>query len=150
MSSDRRREPTTDELRAMAYVDGELDPDERREFETRLAKEPALGREVTELRALDLMSRQMAAPEPADHEWERLSAEPLQRGGASLGFALILFGTLGLAVFACVHIARSDELHLLLKLFLLGTVAGVSLVFLTVLRGRLRTMPFDPYTRVKR
>ena len=64
------KDPTTDELKAMAYADGELTDADRTEFEARLATEPALARQVSEYRALEIIARQMAPPEPmAIFDW---------------------------------------------------------------------------------
>jgi anti-sigma factor RsiW len=150
MSTREPQAPSADELEAMAYVDGELDPGAARRFEERMAAEPALAREVSELRALEIVARKMAPPEPMDHEWARLGRDPVQRASAGLGFALILIGTLGFALWACWQIATSSMESPWVKLFLLATVAGLSLTFLTVLRGRLRTLPYDPYTHIER
>ncbi len=134
----------------MAYVDGELSQEEARQFEQGLAADPTLAKEVAELRALEVMARQMAAPEPMDYEWDRLSRDPLQRAGVGLGFALIMIGVLGLACFGTWTIGFQSDLSLTLKCLSLGTIAGFTLIFLTVLRGRLRTLPYDPYTNIKR
>ena len=50
------REPTTDELAAMAYADGELSLQERRAFEERMASEQALGREVVQYQRLQALA----------------------------------------------------------------------------------------------
>jgi len=150
MSPREQTEPSENELRAMAYVDGELSQAEAREFEVTLAGDPALAREVAELRALQLVSRQMAPPEPMDYEWERLKADPLQRTGVGLGFSLVLLGTIGFTLWGIWAIAFESELSLPAKLFSVATITGLVLIFLTVLRGRLRTLPYDPYTHIKR
>ena len=49
------REPTRGQLLAMAYVDGELAESAHQEFEDRLRREPALMREVAELKRLVLL-----------------------------------------------------------------------------------------------
>ena len=144
------RPPSEDELRAMAWVDGELGPDEARAFEARMAREPALAREVTELRALELLARQMAPPEPADHEWERLAHEPLHREGTRLATGLILGGLTAAWIAMLWFLATAEDLELLPKTLLLAVLGGLTLLFLLVLRARLRTLPYDPYTKVKR
>jgi anti-sigma factor RsiW len=133
----------------MAWVDGELEGEDARRFEARLAREPALAREVSELRALELVARQMAPPEPMDHEWARIDADPAQRLATGLGFALALVGAVGLWVWLAVALATS-EVDLVPKVLTLAVAGGLALVFLTVLRRRLSTLPFDPYTRIKR
>lgn len=143
------REPTRDELLAMAYADGELADEARTEFEQRLAKEPALAREVATLKRLELIARRTAPKEPMDHEWDRLRRDTVHRGGTSLGFTMLLVGTLGAAGWAVVELALS-ELALLPKLLALLAVGGLAVLFLVTLRARMRTLPYDPYTEVQR
>ena len=141
--------PTRDELLCMAYVDDELDVEARREFETRLAVEPDLAREVTGLRRLELFARTAAPPEPAELEWRRLEAEPLQRSIVTLGWVATVVGALGLCgvLVAVVWSARMEPWQkLALSLFL----GGLTLIFLAVARRRWRSRPFDPYTAVQR
>ena len=149
MNEPVRREPTRDELLAMAYVDGELREDARPEFERRLASESALRREVVELQQLELIARAAAPREPLDHEWAALAREPLQRGTLILGWILLAAGALGLAGW-CGFALCTCELPLLLKLLFGALLAGGLLLLLATLRARLRTLPFDPYTRVER
>jgi len=144
------REPSRDELLAMAYVDGELAEEAAREFEQRLRESPALGREVSELRGLALLARQVAPPEPVDYEWERLERDTVQRAGRRGGFALALVGTVGLLGWGGFELAVTPTIDPVPKCLLLALGGGLALVFLTVVRGRLRTLPFDPYTKVKR
>ncbi|MEM7306196.1 MAG: hypothetical protein AAF682_05980 [Planctomycetota bacterium] len=143
------RHPTRDELLAMAYVDGELEDDARREIEERLGSEPDLRREVAQHNQLAVLARQMAPPEPADYEWDRLEAEWVHRGGTSAGLVLVSVGAAGLALSALWWIWISS-LHPAPKAFAGALVAGALLLFLVTLRARLRTLPYDPYTKVKR
>ena len=64
----------------MAYVDGELAESARRKFEDRQRREPALMREVAELKALELLWRQIVASDPVGFELKQL-----QRDWASTG-----------------------------------------------------------------
>jgi anti-sigma factor RsiW len=143
------REPTADELTAMAYVDGELPVEERAAFELRLAAEPALAREVTALQRLAVLARHAAGPEPIDAEWSRLRQSPLHRAGQGLAWSLL--GVAGVAAIGwlALELARSSfswPLRVALGALLLGLV----LLFLLTLRARLRTLPYDPYTEVRR
>lgn len=143
------REPTRDELQAMAYADGELPEAERPEFETRLAKNPALGKQVSEYLALAVLARQLAPPEPMDHEWDRLARDPVQRMGFGVGWMLLLagaFGTGGLIVFKIV----GSDMATLEKVLTLALIGGGLSLLLVTLRGRLRTLPYDPYEKVQR
>jgi anti-sigma factor RsiW len=147
--SERERHPTRDQLLAMAYVDDELEEEARQELDQRMANEPELRREVAELQALNVIARRIAPPEPMDHEWAELEREPLQRGAGWLGMALVLVGTVGVGGWTIFEIVASD-LPLFPKVSVTALLAGLFLLLATVLRGRLRTLPFDPYTKVKR
>ena len=52
------REPTRDQLLAMAFVDGELDESARRSFQERWRREPALVKEVAALKGLTRLAQE--------------------------------------------------------------------------------------------
>jgi anti-sigma factor RsiW len=143
------REPSPDQLLAMAYADGELPTETRLAFEARLAREPELVREVAEHLRLDVLARRAAGPEPADFEWKRLATETLQRGGLGAGWTLLIGGAAALFVWAALTVARS-ELDLAAKLALAAVGLGVVLVGTFTVRARLRTMHLDPYRDLER
>ena len=144
------RPPSRDELLAMAYVDGELDDATREEFEQRMKTSDGLRREVAEQTSLAVLARRLAPKEPMDHEWERLAADPVHRGGMSFGFALVVAGVLGLVAFGVTKLVTEDAIPLTLKLVLGALTGGLLCLFLVVLRARLRTLPYDAYTEVQR
>ena len=148
--SPEERPPSRDELLAMAYVDGELDAGDREEFEQRMSQSDKLRREVAELSSLAVLARRMAPKEPKDYEWERLAEDPVHRGGLGLGFGLVVAGVLGLAAFGITKVATDDGIPITLKLVLGAMTGGLLCLFLVVLRARLRTLPYDPYTEVQR
>lgn len=145
----RDAHPTRDELLAMAYVDGELERGAQAEFHARVAREPALARLVVEYQRIELAARQAAPPEPMDHEWRRLSEDGVQQAGLGAGWFLLAAGGIGLAGWVSFEVLRSD-LPALVKLLLAALALGFTILFLLTLRGRLRTLPYDPYTKVER
>jgi anti-sigma factor RsiW len=147
--SPEERPPSDDHLLAMAYADGELSGSVRAEFEARLARDAALAREVTAQQRLHVLARQAAGPEPMDHEWNRIERSSVQRSGLGLAWALIVAGSLGLLGWAVSEELRSG-LPIVPKISLAMLMAGLAALFLLTLRNRLRTMPYDPYTQVKR
>jgi len=143
------REPTRDELLAMAYADGELAPAERAGFEARLALEPELAREVSELRRLELLARHAAPPEPMDHEWGRLARSAGQRGLRGAGALFLGAALLGLAAWAlaCLEFSHASWVpKVLVPLAILGSLLLVG----AAVRARARTLRYDPYRDVKR
>lgn len=143
------REPTQDELLAMAYVDGELGDAERESFEARLASESALAREVTELQRLAGLARHAVGPEPMDAEWDRLSQDPVHRAGSGLAWSLLAVGAVGALGWLVLELARSG-FSPLLKIVLATLLVGLVLLVVMAIRARLRTLPYDPYREVQR
>jgi anti-sigma factor RsiW len=143
-------EPTQDELMAMAYADGELAVDQSAAFEARLPAEPDLARQVAHYKALELLARQMAPPEPSDHEWARLEADPLQQAGSQMGWALFCAGALGLTAFGLWGLLTTDDMGPMPKACILALILGLGSLLAVTIRGRLALLPFDPYRKVKR
>ena len=143
------REPTRDELLAMAYVDGELTAEGRAELEGRLAASPELRREVSQLKELELLARAAAPKEPMDHEWDALARDPVQRGSLGLGWTLLGLGVLGAVGYGMFELLASDAPPLV-KALVLALSLGLALLLAATLRARLRTLPLDPYRKVQR
>lgn len=142
--------PTEDELLAMAYADGELSGEDVVKFEVRLESEPGLVHLVAEHHALDVLSRRVAPPEPADFEWKRLRGEPVFRASVSLGWSLVILASAISFVLAVWGVSTNESLTILERSLILGMLAGFVMLFLTVLWRRLRTYPLDPYRHVER
>lgn len=142
-------EPTREELLAMAYVDGEVDPAGRREFEALLAEREDLQLQVAQLRRLEVVARQAAPPEPMDHEWERIRKDPMHQSSHGLGFGLLIVGSVGIVIASLVGIWQGDE-SLFTKGVLSSLIVGALILFANTLQNRLRTLPYDPYTEIQR
>lgn len=143
------QEPSREQLLAMAYVDGELDPKARADFEQEIGLREDVRREVVQLQRLGLLARSMAGPEPIDHEWRKLARDPLQKSSTVLAFAGMVVGATGLAGLCAWQVWKSD-MEALPKFLLAALCGGALLLFLVTLRGRLRTLPYDPYTEIER
>jgi hypothetical protein len=143
------RPPSSDELLAMAYADGELDAEQCAAFELRLRREPALAGEVAVQRRLAVVARDFAPPEPMDYEWERIARSRATRVGLWLAWVMIAIGGIGSILFGEFELLESNA-HLLFKILVTLLVTGVILLFSLTMRARLRTRKFDPYTEVKR
>src|SRR6185295_14233986 len=141
------RPPSADDLAAMAYVDGELPPESRSAFESRLDREPALVREVAAQQRLAVLARSAAPREPIDREWRALEHSRLTRLGLPLGWTLLALGATGLAVWCAFEVACA-HIGIVPKLLTAALASGFLLLFLLALRARARTRPFDPYDDV--
>ncbi len=143
-------EPSEDELLAMAYADGELNEEARRETAHRVASDPAFALRVAHYQRLDVTARTAASPEPQDIVHAKLAASPTQQATLGLGWFALVTGTLGFYVWLIFEMTQDPELDILPKVFILGGIGGFLLLFLSILRNRLRELPYDPYTKIKR
>ena len=144
------RPPDRDELLAMAYVDDELDVAERSAFESRLAQDERLRQEVSQLRKLEVLARRVAPPEPADLVWAELDRDALHRTGLSTGLLLCGAGVAVVALGVVALVLRASALPLALRIGIVAVILGAAILYGTLLRARLRTIPHDPYTEVRR
>lgn len=145
--SSQEAAPSRDELLAMAYVDDQLAPAARAEFEERLKHESHLLREVAELRQLELIARQVTPLETADVALARFD-DAGGRVAVKAGWLMLLIVAIaGLAAIAVTLLVGLPwPLAILAGLGFLGLL----LLFLTVLRRRLAVLPHDPYREVQR
>ena len=143
-------EPTEDELLAMAYADGELEPEARREAAKRIAEDDAFALRVAHYQRLDVTTRTAISHEPQDTARAELPREPLQRATISLGWMSATVGFIAFYAWVFYEILQNEEMSGAPKVFLLCAAGGLFLLFLSVLRGRLRELPYDPYTDIER
>ncbi len=144
------REPTRDQLLAMAYCDGELATDALQDFEARLEKEPTLLKEVSELKGLEVIARAVAPREPGDFVRQRLADEPLQSGLTGLAFFCLMAAAVLGSGGCCWLFVTDDELSLFARLLCCLAVGGLVLLFFLTLRQRLLLIPHDPYRSIER
>jgi anti-sigma factor RsiW len=133
----------------MAYADGELDDAGRREFEETMSSRPDLARELAQLQKLEVLARNAAGPEPMDVEWARLERDPIHRAGIGGGLMLLLVGAIAMTGWLSYAILTAEE-GLLFKLIFGTLLIGGLMMLLATIRARLRTIPYDPYTEIKR
>ena len=142
-------EPDPDALLAMAYVDGELAPEERSAFEARMRTESQLVAHVAEMRDLSIVARNLIPPEPEDREWRKLARDPWQTGGLRIGWFCCILAAVGFTIAAALSMLDSGE-HWGMKLFFFAGGAGAGILLLLTLRERLAVLPFDPYRKLQR
>jgi uncharacterized protein with PQ loop repeat len=134
----------------MAYADGELNEEARRETAHRVASDPAFALRVAHYQRLDVTARTATSPEPQDIVNAKLAASSTQQATLGLGWFALVTGTFGFYAWLIFEISQDPELDILPKVFILGGIGGFLLLFLSILRNRLRELPYDPYTKIKR
>ena len=134
----------------MAYADGELAPEARREAAKRISTEDAFALRVAHYQRLDVTTRSATVNEPQDTAHDKLAAEPLQRAAIGLGWMSATLGFIAFYAWIFYEILQNEEMRGTPKIFLLSAAGGLFLLFISVLRNRLRELPYDPYTDIKR
>jgi len=140
---------TPEQIRLMAYVDGELTPAEHRAFEQRMRTDEELASEVVHQQSLLAMTRSAALVEPTDDETRRFWSRFYNRCEWQLGWCLLLLGTAVLVGWGLVELLRSD-VDLVPKVAILVVLAGAAILTWNTARLKMRTSRFDRYRGVMR
>lgn len=141
---------TEREQRLMAYIDEELDSEERAAFEETMAADPDLAAEATRHRNIMDLSHSMALAEPSDHETRRFWAGFYNRTEWRLGWVLLSAGLVVLAIEGSYLLLTSDALTWLQKGAAATSIIGGLLLLLNTVRLKIRTSQFDRYRGVIR
>lgn len=143
------REPTENELLAMAYADGELTDEARADFEQAMSSDTSLRGEVSELKRLEVLARSCAPKEPLDYEWERLRSEAVHVAGIRAGWLCTSIAVMS-GILWLLYAAACSDFGFAFKLCLFSAVGGFFLLLAMTLRVRLMTLKHDPYRDVRR
>jgi anti-sigma factor RsiW len=146
-------EPEIETMRAMisGYLDGELDPGERARFDAYAASHPEFRRELEEMRALMAAAAHIQPPPVPDEEWDRFLDRVYNRLERRVGWILTMVGAAGLAVLAMYFVVVIPWAPAPVKWFVEFLLAGLGILFVSVLRQRLVMRKTDRYSRdVKR
>jgi len=143
------RAPTTDELLAMAYADGELAPEAERAFEARLAGDARLRVLVADQRRIAVLAREAAPSEPLE-----LASIAIERGApfsllAFAGRALLVLAGLWTILWLCLACFESARRPPIAGAAL-ALALGLGLLALRAVLVRRATVHLDPYRDLRR
>jgi predicted anti-sigma-YlaC factor YlaD len=136
---------------AGAYLDGELTEADRRRFEQHLATCEDCRREVADLRNLAEDLDMMHFKEPGDEELARYWSGVYNRLERGLGWILFSVGAILTlcygALKAVEELVRDPTVSVLLKVGVCALLAGLVVLFVSLLRERLVVRKVDRYSR---
>jgi predicted anti-sigma-YlaC factor YlaD len=136
---------------AGAYLDGELTEADRRRFEQHLATCEDCRREVADLRNLTEDLDMMRFKEPGDEELARYWSGVYNRLERGLGWILLSVGAILTlcygALKAVEELVRDPTVSVILKVGVCALIAGVVVLFVSLLRERLVVRKVDRYSR---
>lgn len=138
----------------MAALDDEITPEERQELDALLQRDETLRAEWQELTHVKEATSMLAYPQPPDDVWDTYWTSVYNRLERGIAWILVSVGTVILAGWAgwevIQAIAADSEIPLFAKVSMLAVVLGIVILFVSVVREKLRVRAHDPFKEVKR
>ena len=130
------------------YLDNELEPGVRAELEAHLEECPKCQRELDTLRRIFWgTSAAFAAGDLPQETWDEFLDNVYNRLERKTGWVVFVFGALGLALFGAYVFLMEPWTSALVKVLVATPIAGLAILFVSVLRQRLENLKTDRYTR---
>ena len=138
----------------MAYLDNEIDDEQRKAFEEHLASCPQCTQELKEFEKLKQLTDNVKLIEPEDRIWQQYWGNVYNRVERSLGWILFSVAAILLTIYGGFEliekIIRDQTVGMLLKVALLVLITGLAILFVSVLRERIYFWKKDRYRDVRR
>ena len=138
----------------MAYLDNEIDDEQRKAFEEHLASCPQCTQELKEFEKLKQLTDSVTLAEPEDRIWQQYWGNVYNRVERSLGWILFSVAAILLTIYGgfelIENIIRDQTVGMLLKVALLVLITGLAILFVSVLRERIYFWKKDRYRDVRR
>lgn len=137
-----------------AYVDDELEPEERRAFEEELARDPGLREELQEVQSMKSVVAGMRLRELPDDAWDHYRERTYNRLERRVGWILLSVGAAVLVGYGLyelvVFLVSAAELAWWIRAAIGAVCVGVAILLVSVIRERIFVWKRDPYREVKR
>lgn len=138
----------------MAYLDHELDEEQRRAFEQHLASCPECAREMEEFTKLKQVTDRVTLVEPEERLWEQYWGNVYNRMERGVGWCIFSIAGILLVIYggfkAIEAIITDPTVGLLLKIGLLVLLVGLAILFVSVCRERVYFWSKDRYKDIRR
>jgi predicted anti-sigma-YlaC factor YlaD len=138
----------------MAYLDNELTDEQKRAFEAHLASCPKCAQELDEFKRLKQMTDGMELVEPEERLWHQYWGGVYNRIERGIGWVVFSVAGILLLIYggftAIENVITDPGISLLLKAGLLALLAGLAILFVSVVRERLFFWSKDRYKDVRR
>ena len=138
----------------MGYLDNELADGQREQLERHLAECKDCWEEMEEFKKLKSITDDMELAEPEDKLWEDYWGGIYNRIERGVGWILFSIAAIVLLIYggfrAIEEMVKDPTVSVVLKVGLLVLIAGLAVLFVSVLRERLYFRKKDRYEKVKR
>jgi len=130
------------------YLDDELESEVRAELEAHLEECPKCQRELDTMKRLFWgTSAAFAADDLPQETWDEFLDNVYNRLERKTGWVVFVFGVLCLTLFGTYVFLMEPWTSALIKLLVATPVAGLAILFVSVLRQRLENLKSDRYTK---
>jgi predicted anti-sigma-YlaC factor YlaD len=138
----------------MGYLDDELSAEQRRQFEEHLAGCPECAGELEEFRKLKAITDEVSLAEPEDRIWQDYWNGIYNRIERGVGWIVFSVAAILMVIYggfrAIEELVKDPNVEITLKVGLLALIAGLAILFVSVLRERLYFWKKDRYKDVRR
>jgi predicted anti-sigma-YlaC factor YlaD len=138
----------------MGYLDDELEHEQRKDLEKHLAGCPQCSKEVEEFTKLKEITEGVTLVEPEDRLWQEYWGSIYNRIERGIGWIVFSVAGVLLVIYGgfkvIEELIRDRSVGLVLKAALLALIAGMAVLFVSVLRERLYFWKKDRYRDVRR
>jgi len=138
----------------MGYLDNELESDQSKDLEKHMAGCPQCSKELQELRKLKEITEGVTLVEPEYRLWQEYWGSIYNRVERGIGWIVSSVAGILLVIYggfkAIEELIKEPSVELMLKAALLALIAGMAVLFVSVLRERLYFWKKDRYRDVRR
>jgi len=138
----------------MAYLDNELNDEQQRAFEAHLASCPKCTQELEEFKKLKQITDGVELVEPEDRLWQQYWGGVYNRIERGIGWVVFSVAGILLLIYggftAIENVITDPGVSALLKVGLLVLLAGLAILFVSVVRERIFFWSKDRYKDVRR
>lgn len=138
----------------MAYLDNELNDEQKRAFEAHLASCPRCTQELEEFKSLKQITDGVELVEPEDRLWQQYWGGVYNRIERGIGWVLFSVAGILLLIYggftAIENVITDSSVSVLLKVGLVALLVGLAILFVSVVRERIFFWSKDRYKDVRR
>ena len=138
----------------MGYLDNELSDEQRRLFEEHLSGCSDCKAELKEFKKLKAITDEVSLVEPEDRIWQDYWSGIYNRIERGIGWIMFSVAAISLAIYcgfkAIEELIKDPAIEITLKIGLLTLIAGLAILFVSILRERLYFWRRDRYKDVRR
>ena len=138
----------------MGYLDNELTDEQKSQFEEHLTGCPKCAGELEQFRKLKEITDEVTLVEPEDRIWQDYWNGIYNRIERGIGWIMFSVAAILLTIYggfkAIEKLIKDPDVETIFKIGLLALIAGLAILFVSILRERLYFWKKDRYKDVRR